>query len=335
VRILGLETSCDETAAAVVEDGRRALSDVVASQIDVHRRWGGVVPELASRNHLVQSLPVVDAALEQAGTTLADLDGIAVTHGPGLAGALLVGVQLAKSLAWISGKPLIGVHHLAGHLHAIWLTENPPDFPFLGLVVSGGHTSLYVVDEGPTYRRLGRTLDDAAGEAFDKVAKMLGLPYPGGVQIDRLAKLGNREAHQFPRALRKRPTLDFSFSGLKTAVLQYLEGRPSRDPPEGAELNDLCASFQEAVVDVLTERAVRAAGQHGIQRIVLCGGVAANSRLRELMVARAGAEGLETFLPAPRLCTDNAAMIAVAGSLLLERGERSGLDLEPDPALQL
>jgi N6-L-threonylcarbamoyladenine synthase len=214
VRILGIETSCDETAAAVVADGRRALSDIVSSQIDVHRRWGGVVPELASRNHLVQALPVVDAALEQAGTTLADLDGIAVTSGPGLAGALLVGVQLAKSMAWISGKPLIGVHHLAGHLHAIRLTEHPPEFPFLGLVVSGGHTSLYLVDQGPSYRLLGRTLDDAAGEAFDKVAKMLGLPYPGGVQIDRLAKQGNREAHQFPRALRKRATLDFSFSGL-------------------------------------------------------------------------------------------------------------------------
>jgi N6-L-threonylcarbamoyladenine synthase len=308
---------------------------VVSSQVDVHRRWGGVVPELASRNHLVQVLPVVDAALEQAGTTLADLDGIAVTMGPGLAGALLVGVQLAKSLAWISGKPLIGVHHLAGHLHAIRLTEHPPEFPFLGLVVSGGHTSLYVVDQGPTYRLLGRTLDDAAGEAFDKVAKMLGLPYPGGVQIDRLAKQGNREAHQFPRALRKRDTLDFSFSGLKTAVLQHLESRSGATPPEGQELADLCASFQEAVVDVLTERAVRAARQQGIRRVVLGGGVAANSRLRELLVERAKAEGLETFLPAPKLCTDNAAMIAVAGTLLLERGHRSGLDLEPNPALLL
>jgi N6-L-threonylcarbamoyladenine synthase len=340
VRVLGIETSCDETAAAVVEDGRRILSDVVSSQIDVHRRWGGVVPELASRNHLVQALPVVDSALELAKTSLDDLDAIAVTQGPGLAGALLVGVQLAKSLAWISGKPLVGVHHLAGHLHAIRLTDPSPALPFLGLVVSGGHTSLYLVDEGPSYRLLGRTLDDAAGEAFDKVAKMLGLPYPGGAEIDRLAKGGDREALHFPRALRRRPTFDFSFSGLKTAVLQHLESRrepgdPGPAPLARKGLHDLCASFQEAVVDVLTERTVRAARQHGILRVVLCGGVAANSRLRELMVERAREADLETFLPQPRLCTDNAAMIAAAGTLLFERGDRAGLDLEPDPALPL
>ncbi len=335
MRVLGLETSCDETAAAVVVDGRRPLSDVIASQIDVHRRWGGVVPELASRNHLVQLLPVVDEALSRAGVTLDQIDGIAVTAGPGLAGALLVGVQAAKALAWSAQKPLVAVHHLAGHLHAIRLAPDPPEFPFLGLVVSGGHTSLYAVtlaDGLPRYELLGCTLDDAAGEAFDKVAKLLGLPYPGGIQIDRLAKGGDPAAWRFPRALAHEGNLDFSFSGLKTALRLHLE-RHGR--PEGQALNDLCASFQEAIVDVLAQKALAAARREGIARIVLCGGVAANSRLRAVLTERAGAAGMAVFLPAPKLCTDNGAMIAAAGTFLLERGERAGLDLNADPALRL
>jgi len=330
--VLGLETSCDETAAAVVEDGRKIRSDVVSSQIEIHRRWGGVVPELASRNHLVQVLPVVNEALDRAGVGLADLDGLAVTSGPGLAGALLVGVQTAKALSYATGLPLVGVHHLAGHLRAIDLAEVTPALPYLGLVVSGGHTSLYAVREGPRYELLGRTLDDAAGEAFDKVAKLLGLPYPGGVQIDRLAKTGNPTAIAFPRALKRRTTLDFSFSGLKTAVRQHLERHGS---PEGAALNDLCASFQEAVVDVLSARAVQAAQDVGLSRLVLCGGVAANSRLRALTAERAEAAGLEIFLPAPALCTDNGAMIAAAGTVLLQRGDRAPLDLNAEPNLVL
>jgi N6-L-threonylcarbamoyladenine synthase len=330
--VLGIETSCDETAAAVVEDGRRILSDVIASQIDVHRRFGGVVPEIASRNHLMQILPVIDEALQRAETKLEALSGIAVTYGPGLAGALLVGVQAAKALAWSTGLPLAGVHHLAGHLEAIRLAENPPSVPYVGLVVSGGHTSLYAVEEGQRYRLLGRTYDDAAGEAFDKVAKMLGLPYPGGVQIDRLAATGDRTAIDFPRGLAKRDTLDFSFSGVKTSVLTHLK---THGLPEGQALADLCASFQESVADVLSARAVLAAQRFGIERLVLCGGVAANSRLRALTRERGEAAGLAVHLPAPKLCTDNGAMIAAAGTLRLQRGEVAPLTLNAEAALPL
>ena len=333
MRVLGIETSCDETAAAVVEDGRRIVSEVIASQIEIHRRFGGVVPEIASRNHLMQILPVIHEALERAQLDLGGLDGVAVTCGPGLAGALLVGVQAAKALAWSTGLPLVGVHHLAGHLHAIALGEHVPALPFLGLVVSGGHSSLYVVREAggrPRYQLLGRTLDDAAGEAFDKVAKLLGLPYPGGVQIDRLAKTGNPEAIAFPRALKGRAGFDFSFSGLKTAVRQHLE-RPGHGDPQGQALHDLCASFQEAVCDVLSARTVAAAHASGMARVVLCGGVAANSRLRALCSERCTQNGLEIYLPATRLCTDNAAMIAAAGTLLLASGERAALTLNADP----
>jgi N6-L-threonylcarbamoyladenine synthase len=330
--VLGIETSCDETAAAVVADGRRVLSDVIASQIDVHRRFGGVVPEIASRNHLMQILPVVDEALSRAGVGLEDLSGIAVTYGPGLAGALLVGVQAAKAIAWATKLPLAGVHHLAGHLEAIRLSENPPQPPYVGLVVSGGHTSLYAVEEGQRYRLLGRTYDDAAGEAFDKVAKMLGLPYPGGIQIDRLAKAGDRKAIDFPRALSKRDTLDFSFSGLKTSVLHHLQ---THGMPEGQALADLCASFQESIADVLSARAVLAAQRLGINTLVLCGGVAANSRLRELTRERGEAARLSVHLPAPKLCTDNGAMIAAAGTLRLQRGDLAPLTLNAEAALPL
>jgi len=332
VRVLGIETSCDETAAAVVEDGRRALSDVVSTQIEIHRRWGGVVPELASRNHVVQVLPVIDQALAAAGGP-AGVDAIAVTSGPGLVGALLVGVQVAKALALAWEKPLVGVNHLEGHLLAAFLGETPPEFPFLGLVVSGGHTSLYAARGFGDYRLLGSTRDDAAGEAFDKGAKLLGLPYPGGVAIDRLAREGNRLAFKFPRAIVKGADLDFSFSGLKTALLHHVR---THGVPQGSGLADLCASYQEAIVGALVHKAFRAARRLQLPRLVLAGGVAANSRLRAAALEKAAEyEDLQVIVPAARLCTDNAAMIAVAGTHALERGLRAGADLNADPAWRL
>jgi len=333
MKILAIETSCDETAAAVVEDGRRALSDVVATQIDVHRRWGGVVPELASRNHVVQVMPVVDEALSRAGIAPGELDAVAVTSGPGLVGALLVGVQAAKALALAWGKPLVRVNHLEGHLVAAFLSETPPSFPYLGLVVSGGHTSLYAARGFGDYALLGHTRDDAAGEAFDKGAKLLGLPYPGGVAIDRLAQEGDRKAIRFPKAIVKGADLDFSFSGLKTALLHHVK---KHGVPEGRALADLCASYQEAIVRALVEKAFRAARRLQFDRLVPSGGVAANSRLRAAVVERAAEyEGMQVFLPAPRLCTDNAAMIAVAGTHAFLRGERAGPELNADPAWRL
>ncbi|HEX8909386.1 MAG TPA: tRNA (adenosine(37)-N6)-threonylcarbamoyltransferase complex transferase subunit TsaD [Anaeromyxobacteraceae bacterium] len=333
MKILGIETSCDETAAAVVEDGRRALSDVVATQIELHRRWGGVVPELASRNHVMQVMPVVDEALSRAGVEPAALDGVAVTSGPGLIGALLVGVQVAKALALAWEKPLARVNHLEGHLVASFLSDRPPEFPFLGLVVSGGHTSLYAAEGFGRYRLLGATRDDAAGEAFDKGAKLLGLPYPGGIAIDRLAKEGDPGAVRFPRAIVRGSELDFSFSGLKTALLYHVR---RQGVPEGPGLADLCASYQEAIVGALVHKLFRAARTLQFRRVVLAGGVAANSRLRAAVTARAAEyEDLEVFLPAARLCTDNAAMIAVAGTHALERGERQGPGLNADAGWRL
>jgi len=329
MRVLGLETSCDETAAAVVEGGRRALSDVVSTQVDIHRRWGGVVPELASRNHVVQVLPVVDEALARAGVSLSELDLIAVTTGPGLLGALLVGLQTARGLAAATGLPVLGVNHLEGHLLAVRLLEDAPEPPFLGLVVSGGHTSLYLVEAYGRYRRLGATRDDAAGEAYDKVARLLGLPYPGGLPIDRLAQSGDSRAIRFPRALNAPDAVDWSFSGLKTAVRLHLR---THGVPEGQALADLCASFQEAVADALSRKAVAAARRLGIPRLVLCGGVAANSRLRALTVERAAERDIRVFLPPVRLCTDNAAMIAVAGTEAWVRGERPSGELGVDAA---
>jgi N6-L-threonylcarbamoyladenine synthase len=333
MKVLAIETSCDETACAVVEDGRRALADVVATQIDIHRRWGGVVPELASRNHVVQVMPVVDEALTRAGIAPADLDAVAVTSGPGLVGALLVGVQAAKALALAWGKPLVRVNHLEGHLVAAFLSEQAPAFPYLGLVVSGGHTSLYAAAGFGDYRLLGQTRDDAAGEAFDKGAKLLGLPYPGGIAIDKLAKEGDRSAIRFPKAIVKGADLDFSFSGLKTALLHHVK---KHGVPEGKGLADLCASYQEAIVRALVEKAFRAARRLQFDRLVLSGGVAANSRLRAAVQEKAAEyEGMSVFLPAPRLCTDNAAMIAVAGTHALLRGERADAALSADPAWRL
>ncbi|GAC1340217.1 MAG: tRNA (adenosine(37)-N6)-threonylcarbamoyltransferase complex transferase subunit TsaD [Myxococcales bacterium] len=351
MRVLGLETSCDETAAAVVEvedaagprPRGRALSDVVHTQSDVHARFGGVVPELASRDHLQRILPVVDEALRRARCGLPSIDGISVTSGPGLVGALLVGVQVAKALALGAGKPLTGVNHLEGHLLAVLLAdaaalpgspESAPAAPWLALVVSGGHTSLYAVRAIGEYQALGHTLDDAAGEAFDKVAKLLGLPYPGGVHVDRLARTGDPAAIAFPRGLskRRRDQFDFSFSGLKTAVLQHVR---AHGHPQGQALADLCASFQEAICDALTLRAVRAARAAGLGTLVLCGGVAANSRLRALAQERCTANGLVLHLPAPRLCTDNGAMIAMAGARRLALGESRPERLAADPGWRL
>src|SRR3954468_17176553 len=306
MRVLGLETSCDETAAAVVEtaDGQRGavLADVVHTQREVHEKWGGVVPELASRDHLQRVLPVVDEALRKAGCELAQLDGIAVTREPGLLGALLVGVQVGKSLAAAADVPLVGVNHIEGHLLAVLLSHYAPAPPWLALVVSGGHTSLYEVRALGEYRALGHTLDDAAGEAFDKVAKLLGMPYPGGAHIDRLARSGDPRALALPRGLSRRPreAFDFSFSGLKTAVLTHVR---EHGVPAGQALADLCASFQEAVCDSLTARAVRAARHTQSASLVVCGGVAANSRLRALAQERCAEEGLSLFLPERRLCT--------------------------------
>ncbi len=329
---LGIETSCDETAAAVVRDGREVLSDVVSTQIDIHRRWGGVVPELASRNHVVQVMPVIDDALQRAGKTLDDIDLISVTSGPGLQGALLVGLQVAKSLAFARGLPFVGVNHLEGHLLAIRLAPDAPEPPFLGLVVSGGHTTLYDVRSYGSYSRLGTTRDDAAGEAYDKVAKLLGLPYPGGPRIDELAQTGDPKAVAFPRALKAHDVLDWSFSGLKTAVLLHVQ---KHGMPSGQALADVCASFQEAVADALTKKMVLGAKKIQATKLVLCGGVAANSRLRALAQERATDAGLTLYLPPKRLCTDNGAMIAVAGYEAYRRGLRSDATLNSDPAWRL
>lgn len=330
--VLGLETSCDETAAALVEDGRRVLSDVVSTQVDIHRRWGGVVPELASRNHVMQVMPVLHEALTRADKTLDDVDLIAVTSGPGLIGALLVGVQVAKSLSLATGKPFVGANHLEGHLLAIRLLEDAPEPPFLGMVVSGGHTSLYEVRDYGHYRLVGSTRDDAAGEAYDKTARILGLPYPGGQPIDQLAQKGNPEAIRFPRALPGADNFDWSFSGLKTSVLHHVK---KHGLPEGPALNDLCASFQEAVADALSKKFIAAARRLGLQRLVVCGGVAANSRLRSLCQERARERNLKLFLPPVRLCTDNGAMIAVAGYEAWRRGLRGDFSLSADPAWRM
>jgi N6-L-threonylcarbamoyladenine synthase len=335
MKCLGIESSCDETAAAVVEDGRRVLSDIVYTQIDVHRRFGGVVPELASRNHVLKVLPAIDEALEKAKVTLADIDLISVTQGPGLQGALLVGLQVAKTLSGARNIPVVGVHHLEGHILAIRLSDVFPEPPYLALVVSGGHTSLYEVAEAGRCLRVSTTRDDAAGEAYDKVAKMLGLPYPGGRPIDELGQKGNPRAIRFPRALKAPGELDFSFSGLKTAVWQHLEWKLNRVVPQGEQLFDLCASFQEAVADSLTQKMVQAAKARNLKQLVLCGGVAANSRLRALALSRAAESGLTLFVPPIRLCTDNGAMIAVAGAEAFRVGKRSDLSMNALPAWAL
>lgn len=321
--VLGIESSCDETAASVVRDGGILLSNVIASQVKVHEKYGGVVPEIASRKHIEAILPVILQALEEAGTTLDGIDGIAVTRGPGLIGSLLVGLSAAKAIAFARGLPLVGVNHIEGHVASAFLMESPPAFPFVALVVSGGHTTIYRVEGFQRFTLLGQTRDDAAGEAFDKAAKLLGIGYPGGVVIDRLAAQGNREAYPFPRAMRD--SLDFSFSGLKTSLLTRQKKRETPFAPE--ELPDLTASYQEAICDVLVEKTLRAAAMVSAIRVVVCGGVASNSRLRERFRTEGPAAGIEVFIPPPVLCTDNAAMIAVVGTHLLGAGQRDGLDL--------
>ncbi|MBE7482257.1 MAG: tRNA (adenosine(37)-N6)-threonylcarbamoyltransferase complex transferase subunit TsaD [Polyangiaceae bacterium] len=338
--VLGLETSCDETGAALVDDTGRVHADVVQSQV-VHAAFGGIVPELASRDHLKNGGPVLHAALDKAGVTLADVDGIAVTCRPGLSGALLVGVQLARGLAWATDKPVVGVDHLVGHLLAVFLSYPdlapvpPPELPFVALLASGGHTALYRVDglELSQVRELGATRDDAAGEAFDKVAKALGLGYPGGPVIDRLAKEGNPDAIPLARPMPSRATLEFSFSGLKTNVARWVEahGRPGDDQT----LRDICAAFQRRVVDTLVKKAMLAVRQEGVQTLVLGGGVAANRELRERAQAAADKAGLRLVVPPFRACTDNAAMIAYAGLVRLARGEDDSDTLTTSPRTSL
>jgi len=320
--VLAIETSCDETAAAVVLDGRNMLSNVIASQIAVHSKYGGVVPEIASRKHIEAIGAVILQALDDAAVTLDEIEGIAATRGPGLVGSLLVGLSAAKAIAFARRLPFVGVNHLEGHVAAVFLAEQRPDFPFAALVVSGGHTTIYRVEDFTRFSILGQTRDDAAGEAFDKAAKLLDIGYPGGVVIDRMAKQGDPSAVPFPRAMRD--SLEFSFSGLKTALLNYVKqkGRPS-----AGEMPDVVASFQEAAVDVLVEKTLRAAEENGLRQVVVCGGVAANTRLRARFHEDARERGIEVLIPPPVLCTDNAAMIAVVGDYRLSRGMRDSFDL--------
>jgi len=321
--VLGIETSCDETAAAIVQNGRHVLSNVVASQIELHRQYGGVVPEIASRKHMEIIVPVILQAMNDAHVAINDLDGIAVTRGPGLVGSLLVGLSVGKAMAYARKKPFVGVNHLEGHIASIYLEDRTPDFPFVALVVSGGHTTIYLVEHFSRLKVLGKTRDDAAGEAFDKAAKLMNIGYPGGAVIDRLAKGGNRNRIPFPRAMKD--ALDFSFSGLKTSLLNYTKktGRSFKED----EIQDIAASYQEAIVDVLVEKTFRAAKLSSVSSIVVCGGVAANGRLRERFVEMSAVSGVQVFFPAILLCTDNAAMIAVVGYHLLESGRKDSLDL--------
>ncbi len=330
--VLGIETSCDETAVALVEDGVRVRSNVIGSQVEHHRPYGGVVPEIAARAHLELLLPVLDRALVEGGCTYADVDAVAVTTGPGLVGALLVGVAAAKSLALAHSLPLIGVNHLEGHVCAVQLEFGLLRPPLLALIVSGGHTSLVLVDETGRMSTIGATIDDAAGEAFDKVARFLGLPYPGGPEIDRLAREGSADAIRFPRALLD-GTYDFSLSGLKTAVVRELRRREAAG--EEIHLADVAASFQEAVVDVAVRKTMAAVARHGVEQVTMVGGVAANSRLRERMAASCAEAGARLLMPSPALCTDNGAMIAAAGWNRLAGGERTAYDAVADPNLPL
>jgi N6-L-threonylcarbamoyladenine synthase len=329
--ILGIESSCDETSAAVVRDGT-VLSNVISSQL-VHTKYGGVVPELASRAHQRMILEVVQEALTQAGCVREDLNGVAATHGPGLVGALLVGLNFGKAMAYALGIPFIGVNHMEGHLYSNLLRPPGHEFPFLALVVSGGHTMLVHVTEPFVHKVLGQTRDDAAGEAFDKVAKMLGLGYPGGPRIDALGKLGNPKAIRFPRTWLDREGFDFSFSGIKTAVLYHVRGNGLPQTPEG--MNDLCASFQDAVVDVLVEKTIHAAQKTGVRDATVAGGVSANSRLRTRLKEECEKRGFRLFHPPMTYCMDNGAMIAYVGWMKLTRGVRSPLSLPAVAALEL
>jgi N6-L-threonylcarbamoyladenine synthase len=339
--VLGIESSCDETAAAVVAAGREIRSSVVASQVETHSAYGGVVPEIASREHFRRIGPVIDQALGDAGVSMATIDGIAVTSGPGLVGALLVGISYAKSLAYVHGKPLVGINHIEGHIYSVVFENAPVEYPAVALVVSGGHTNLFLITEPERYERLGRTRDDAAGEAYDKTAKLLGLGYPGGPIIDRLAQRGDPDRAQlvFHVPQMRGEDLDFSFSGLKTAVLRYVKENEiapvarGQEPPQG--VCDLAASFQRAAVWSLRARLRKAVERHAPRSIILAGGVACNSALRAAVDEVGRRARARVLKPSPALTTDNAAMIAAAGFPKLSRGERSGLDLSADPSMRL
>ena len=322
MNILGIESSCDETAAAVVKEGATLASSIVASQIEVHHRYGGVVPELASRKHIEAIIPVVDESLNRADLSLKEIDAIAVTRGPGLVGALLVGFAFAKACAYALEIPWVGVNHLEGHINSVFLEPNPPSFPFVALLVSGGHTGIYHVTSHTTVELMGQTRDDAAGEAFDKVAKMLELGYPGGSVIDRISRAGDPARIKFPRTYLDKSEFDFSFSGIKTAVNRYIMNHKDRIE---VQIADIAAGFQEAVMDVLCYKAIRAAMVKGCDRIALVGGVAANSRLREKLSSDARRQGIRVHIPSLHLCGDNAAMIALVGYHYLNAGIVSGL----------
>jgi N6-L-threonylcarbamoyladenine synthase len=332
VIVLGIETSCDETGVAVIDDDR-VRANVLASQTDLHARFGGVVPELASRQHLVSLNILLAQALDDAGIGLADVEGIAVTTGPGLIGALLVGVAAAKGIAGVLDVPLIGVNHLEGHVEAAFLERDDLATPLIALVVSGGHTLITLVPERGRFEILGQTIDDAAGEAFDKIARYIGLGFPGGPEIDRLATQGNPSAYSFPRAKMNDADYDFSYSGLKTAVIRWI--REQQEAEVDINAADLAASFQEAVVDVQVAKTMRAAEERGVKTVVIAGGVAANSRLRARMHEEGQKRGIDVVSPSPLLCTDNGAMIAAAGLRRLAAGERTPLDVAASPNLPL
>ncbi len=333
ITILAIESSCDETAAAVVTNGRTVLSNVISSQIALHTVYGGVVPEIASRKHIEKINQVIEAALDEAGKTLTDMDAVAVTYGPGLVGALLVGVAEAKAIAYASGLPLIGVHHIEGHIAANFIENQDLEPPFICLVVSGGHTHLVVVKDYGEFQILGRTRDDAAGEAFDKVARAIGLGYPGGPKIDKEARNGDPHAIAFPKARIEGAPYDFSFSGLKSSVLNYLNH--AKMLGEQVNCADLAASFQQAVVDVLVEHTVKAAKEFGFDRVAIAGGVASNTCLRAAMRQACGQAGIRFYYPSPIYCTDNAAMIGCAGYYEYRKGVRHGWDLNAVPNLKL
>ena len=333
ILILAIESSCDETAAAVVRNGREVLSNVISSQIALHTLYGGVVPEIASRKHIEKINQVIEEALAEAKVTLQEIDAIAVTYGPGLVGALLVGVSAAKAISFATGIPLIGVHHIEGHISANYIENKELEPPFICLVASGGHSHLVVVKEYGEYEIIGRTRDDAAGEAFDKVARAIGLGYPGGPKIDKLSKEGNPEAIHFPRATVAENEYDFSFSGLKSAVLNYLNGCQMKG--EAVNTADVAASFQKAVIDVLVEHSIHAVKEFGYDKFAIAGGVASNSSLRAAFEEECKKQKISFYHPSPIFCTDNAAMIGVAGYYEYIKGVRSGLDLNAVPNLKL
>lgn len=333
VLILAIESSCDETAAAVVKNGREVLSNIISSQIELHTVYGGVVPEIASRKHIEKINQVIEAALREAGTKLQDMDAVAVTYGPGLVGALLVGVSTAKAISFASGIPLIGVHHIEGHINANYIENKELEPPYLCLVVSGGHSHLVVVKDYGEYEILGKTRDDAAGEAFDKVARAIGLGYPGGPKIDKVAREGNAEAIPFPRAKVADAAYDFSFSGLKSAVLNYLNSCEMKGITVCQA--DVAASFQKAVVDVLVEHSMLAVREYGLNKFAIAGGVASNSALREALTRECAARGIDFYCPSPIFCTDNAAMIGTAAYYEYRKGVRHGYDLNAVPNLAL